>query len=61
MTANRVYRKRMEFAAVMRELEKGRGSQFDPELLDLFLRVIDKREIDVEALYADSAAENEGS
>lgn len=61
MTANRVYRKRLEFAAVMRELQNGRESQFDPELLDLFLKVIDKREIDVDALYADSTADSERS
>ncbi|MBQ6163477.1 MAG: HD domain-containing protein, partial [Clostridia bacterium] len=58
MTANRVYRKRLDFAEVLRELKNGRGSQFDPELLDVFLEVIDNGEIDVNALYADPAEEN---
>ena len=42
----------------MEELHKGRGTQFDPELLDLFLQVIDSGEIDVTALYAEPAPES---
>ena len=57
MTANRVYRKRLAFSLVLEELRKGRGTQFDPELLDLFLAVIDSGGIDTEALYADEAPE----
>ena len=37
MTANRVYRKGMPFDEVLRELRAGRGTLFDPELLDIFL------------------------
>ena len=58
MTANRVYRQRQDFSYVMEELHKGRGTQFDPELLDLFLQVIDSGEIDVTALYAEPAPES---
>ncbi|MCR4791186.1 MAG: HD domain-containing protein [Lachnospiraceae bacterium] len=53
MTANRVYRPRMDFEAVMEELRKGRGTQFDPELLDVFLKLIEDGDIDVESLYSD--------
>ena len=56
MTANRVYRKRLDFDYVLGELHRGRGTQFDPELLDLFLGELDSGEIDVAALYAESAA-----
>ena len=57
MTANRVYRKRMDFDAVMRELRGGRGTQFDPELLDVFLGIIEDGGIDVKTLYSDPAGE----
>ncbi len=52
MTANRVYRKRLSFDQVMSELENGKGTQFDPELLDLFLGLLNDGDIDVETLYA---------
>lgn len=52
MTANRVYRKKQDFGYVMSELHKGRGTQFDPELLDIFLGLIDSGEIDIDKLYA---------
>ena len=58
MTANRVYRKRQVFPYVMNELHKGRGTQFDPELLDIFLELIDSGEIDVAALYGEVPEEN---
>jgi energy-coupling factor transport system substrate-specific component len=58
MTANRVYRKRLDFDYVMGELRRGRGTQFDPELLDLFLDLIDSGEIDVAALYAEHTADS---
>ena len=35
----------------MGELHKGRGTQFDPELLDIFLKLIDDKKIDIDALY----------
>ena len=57
MTANRVYRKRLDFSEVLGELRRGRGTQFDPELLDLFLGLIDSGEIDVTALYAEPPAD----
>ena len=54
MTANRVYRKRMPFSQVMSELKNNRGKQFDPELLDVFINLIDEGKIDIDALYADA-------
>ena len=52
MTANRVYRKQQDFDYVMGELKRGRGTQFDPELLDIFLKLIDDGMIDIKALYS---------
>ncbi|MBR6102932.1 MAG: HD domain-containing protein [Ruminococcus sp.] len=53
MTANRVYRKKQDIDYVMGELHRGRGTQFDPELLDIFLKLIDEKKIDIDALYKD--------
>ncbi len=57
MTANRVYRKKQDFEYVLGELRRGRGTQFDPELLDIFLRLIEEKKIDIEALYQAPAGE----
>ena len=53
MTANRVYRQAQDFDYVMNELHKGRGTQFDPLFLDIFLGLIESGEIDMMALYKD--------
>ena len=58
MTANRIYRKRQDFDYVMGELHKGRGTQFDPELLDIFLKLIDDKKIDIDSLYEGAPDEN---
>jgi energy-coupling factor transport system substrate-specific component len=52
MTANRVYRKKLDFSVVLTELEKGRGTQFDPKLVDILLGLMDTGKIDVEKLYS---------
>ncbi len=51
MTSNRVYREKQDFEYVLSELKKGRGTQFDPELTDIFLQIIDDGEIDILSLY----------
>ncbi len=51
MTANRVYRKQMDFGYVLNELEKGRGSQFDPQFVDILLKLIRDGVIDLNKLY----------
>lgn len=40
MTSNRVYRKRLNDDIVMQELQKGKGSQWDPDLVDIFVELI---------------------
>ena len=51
MASNRVYRKCQDYDTVMSELKNGRGTQFDPELLDIFLDILNSKEIDLEELY----------
>ena len=43
MTANRVYRKKLDMDFVLGELKKGRGTQFDPQLTDIMLHLIGNR------------------
>ncbi len=51
MTANRVYRKQMDFGYVLGELEKGRGTQFASEFVDILLNLIKTNVIDLNELY----------
>ncbi len=57
MTSNRVYRNHMDTDYVMNEMRNGRGTQFDPDALDAFLRLVDKGVIDLDAIYAQKQAE----
>lgn len=42
MTSNRVYRKRLQDEIVKEELIKGKGTQFDPNLVDLFMELLEE-------------------
>lgn len=57
MTANRVYRKQLDIDYVISELKRCRGTQFDPNLTDIMLTLIDEGVIDVETLYKESKEE----
>lgn len=57
MTANRVYRKKLDFDYVLEELRRGRGTQFDPELVDIMLGLIEDGTIDVAQLYETKSSE----
>ncbi len=54
MTANRVYRKQLDFDFVINELKRNSGTQFDPNLVDILLSLIADGTIDVENLYKKS-------
>ena len=43
MTSHRAYRRALDLAQVYAELERGRGTQFDPVVLDAFLKVLRDR------------------
>ena len=61
MTANRVYRKKLDFAFVLEELKKGRGTQFDPKLVDIFLELIEDGTVDVKQIYDSASGRKEQS
>lgn len=42
MTSNRIYRRKLALPKVKEEFEKGRGTQFDPQLTDLFLEMLEE-------------------
>ena len=46
MSSNRVYRKALPKSVIREELLKGRGTQFDPFLLDVFINLFDKGALD---------------
>ncbi len=52
MTSNRVYRNHMDTDYVMTEMARGRGTQFDPEALDAFFRLVEKGAIDLNKIYS---------
>ena len=59
MTANRVYRKQMDFSYVLGELERGRGTQFDPRFVDALLKLIEDGTIDLNRIYHVSREDTE--
>ena len=46
MNSDRIYRKSLKPSAIRSELAKGRGTQFDPELLNAFLKLFNKGILD---------------
>ena len=51
MTANRVYRNKLDFDFVVKELERCKGKQFDPKVTDIMLKLIREGKIDIERIY----------
>ena len=54
MTANRVYRKHLNPNYVIEEFKRCSGKQFDPELVEILLQLIDEKQIDIEAICGES-------
>ncbi|MDO5156446.1 MAG: response regulator [Eubacteriales bacterium] len=46
MSSDRVYRKALSKEIIRHEFEKGRGTQFDPELVDVFLELFEAGQFD---------------
>lgn len=48
MNSNRVYRPNLSPEAIRQELVNGRGTQFDPELTDIFLGLLDNNKLTID-------------
>ena len=59
MTANRIYRKQMDFSYVLGEMERGRGTQFDPQFVDILLKLIREGTINLNQIYHVSKEESD--
>lgn len=60
MTSNRIYRAKLSEKKVLEEFEKGRGTQFDPELTDLFVSMLREGFYVSHENCADSESADEG-
>ena len=58
MTANRVYRQKLDFDYVIKEIERCKGTQFDPKIADIMLKLIREGKIDIEQIYGKGVSEN---
>lgn len=59
MTANRVYSKKLDLEQALGELERGRGTQFDPRMADVLIDLIRSGDVQVEKLYEESQRRDE--
>ena len=57
MTSNRVYRNHMDTDYVLNEMQRGRGTQFDPDAIDAFFRLVDKGTINLAEIYTQKSSE----
>ncbi len=57
LSSDRPYKQALPQPVVLELLHKGRGTQFDPELLDLFFRVLDEEGDEMLALVAGSVGD----
>lgn len=57
MTANRVYRKKLDPDFVIGELKRCKGTQFDPKLVDIMLELIGDGTINFEQIYEKKLSE----
>ncbi|MBN2429981.1 MAG: FHA domain-containing protein [Acidobacteria bacterium] len=58
MVTDRPYRKGLPFHEALAELKNNKGSQFDPEVVDVFRRVIDRERAKYEQYYPSTFADS---
>jgi HD-GYP domain-containing protein (c-di-GMP phosphodiesterase class II) len=59
MNSKRVYRKALSMEKIREELVRGRGTQFDPKALDLFLELLDEGKLDVVTVWEEKRAHSQ--
>ena len=60
MRSDRIYRKGMSPERIRRELEAGRGTQFDPALADAMLALMEDGTLDTITRQADALLRSQG-
>lgn len=50
MTSKRAYRSRLDTEYAMNEIRKGKGTQFDPEIADVFLGLLENNKLDIKGV-----------
>ncbi|MCR5536038.1 MAG: HD domain-containing protein [Succinivibrio sp.] len=55
MTANRVYRHKLDIQVVLAELERCKGTQFDPRCAEIMIKLVKDGKVNLAELYADEA------
>ena len=55
MTANRVYRKKLDLDFVLGELERCKGTQFGPKMADIMIELVKSGKVDIESIYGKKA------
>lgn len=58
MSSHRIYRNQLPLEKIIRELEHNKGTQFDPEIADIFLKLLSEDRVHVKEDYL-SMAEND--
>ena len=58
MRSHRIYRNQLPLEKIIRELEHNKGTQFDPEIADIFLKLLSEDRVHVKEDYL-SMAEND--
>lgn len=57
MNSDRIYRKALDKNTIRKELVKGRGTQFDPDYLDLFLKLFDDGQLELDSTHSNISDE----
>ena len=55
MSSQRIYRNQLPLEKIIRELERNKGTQFDPEIADIFLKLLSEDRVHVKEDYLNMA------
>lgn len=61
MNSNRIYRNALSQEEIIQELEKNRGTQFDPALVDIFIGLLKQNKVSLSDVSSEEQEETEGT
>ena len=59
MSSRRIYRNSLPKDVIYEEIRKNRGTQFDPDIADIFLRLLDENRLEIPEYYTETETEPE--